>query len=1792
MLNIEGIEIHEEILNQGHFRLHRAVHLSSGSPLLVKLSSLQALGQHSPGQLSREFELIRLFHSDLIVTAYSLRQHREQELLLLEDIKGVPLSQLSTHREPLKLGSFLKLALQLTRALVTIHGKALIHNRIRPDAIFYNPDSGQLQVIDFSRACRLDPLPEPPAGEQLLGEQRTDQKGEQLTSAFAPIASLHPSQYPAADGQQAGPLPSSARDQAMVEELSYASPEYSRRPGRQLDCTSDLYSLGVLLYELLTGTLPFTSQDPLQLAHAHLASRPSAPHSLNPEIPLTLSRIILKLLEKFPANRYQSAVSLQLDLQHGLDDLSAANTISSFEPGCQGLQQRDRSATLHGRELELDQLHQGYAAARRKPTSLIRVSGSAGTGKTALVQAFKDSLAQESVFFLSGKFDQYQRETPFAPLVQCLRELTQLLLGLDQVGLESWKKKILKALGPNARVVIDVIPDLVLVTGRQPELPLLDPTETKTRFERSLKQFIGVIASEDTPLILFLDDMQWADPASLALLDLFLSDQSNRGLLVIAAYRHDELTADHSLRTLIQRNKIREVTLQAIRLHDFSLTQVKTYLERLLPDDCTFLHQLAGLCLEKTNGNPFFLDQFIRTLFHEGHLQIDPESKQWYFDKVQISGSTISENVATLILNRFNQLAPECRQLLQLTACLGNSCSRQTLLRVSELSPEQLDSHLQQAVAQGFLLERCRSDEQPSGSGRPAEGRSGTSETMDPSYTFSHDQIRQAVYLEPDPETRQGYHLTIGRRLLQADGDQYQPRDPFIVASHLNQGHQLLQDREERCQLAALNLQAGQAAFSTVAYDWACSYLETGLALLPEDAWTGGEYQLCLDLHIDCAEAMYLNGSFGSMQKLVLLVEEHARCLLDTIRIYEIEIQALTARNKLNQAVDRALTALRLLDEEIPTNPSKLDLVLAYLKTRYLLRGKESEELLDLPKMENPHKQAAMQILYRIGTAAYYKGADFLALVACKTVQLSLKHGNTSHAAAVGYATFAIMECGLVGDINHGYACGLVALKLQDRFVAQSILPATQFIFANLIQHWKEPLEATLGPLKEAYHHALELGETEHAALALYSYNNRLFQLGSNLEVLAEKMAKSRNILEQIGQEIMTSRQAVAQQAVENLLDPTAEPTRFSGRHYDEEAMIPRHLESGDQTTLFQLYVFSLSQAFLLGEHSWAEAVEEKAWPLVQSSISSAFLPQLYFFSSLTKIQLLAKDHRRSARPLKRKIQANQKKLSTWARHAPCNFLHLFELVQAERYRLAGEDSLATELYEQAIANARQHDFIHYEALAYELAASFYLDKGMELIGTTYLQEAFSRYRSWGAAAKTTQLAAKYSQLGSQPLQALPALAAGTGQDEQGPSGQLSSLDMITMVKTSHALAKEIKLGSFLKSMLEIMMEHAGAEQGMLFLEREEEWLVKIKGRVQGGVIQILQDPVEISSQPLAPQSMVNYVARTRERIILDNAASSTMFRGDAYISSQQSRSVYCAPVLTQDRVICILFLENNLLSGAFSRKQGDLLQYLGYQAAISLRNSILYAELEETVGKMDQEIKKHQQTQRQLLHSEKLSAIGRITASIAHEFGNPLLGLKFLISDIDKHEQLSPKRRQLLEIGLKECSRLQALIRKLRQVSHPSSGEAEPCDIQLILRDTLLFYQKLLESANILLQTHFLPDLPPCKAVKDQITQVATNLILNGVDATRGKGGELIISTWCNGEYLFFSVADNGQGISREDQKQIFEPFFSTKPEVEGTGLGLSVSYGIITAHGGTISVESDPGKGSCFTVKLPQQQ
>ncbi len=1707
-MEIFEYEILDKIDTSDSVVIYRARDRHDNTQVILKVGSHEEPDSEVDIIFRKENELLSSFESDFFLKSRKLFHHNNCPVLVLDGFDGLPLSRRPEMRCQ-TLDEFLNIAIELSALMAELHQVNIFHGNFTPSSVLINSLTGQAKLYDFSLAKKLS----------------SDQD-----ELFAP---------PQLKGN-----------------LNYISPEQTGRMNLPLDFRSDLYSLGVVLYELLTGHVPFSSDDPVEMVHSHIAREPIPPNTINSSVPDPVSQIILKLLSKNVTERYQSAKSLQKDLEECLREYQKTGKLEKFDATHGQSDIFKIPSTLYGRDMERLSLLKPYDLVRKGGIEYLLVSGPAGIGKTFLVQDAAGSFVEAGACFLSGKFDQFRRDTAYAPLIEAFGSLIKHILTLSSEEINGWKMRLQQAVGGNGQVLVQVIPEMELIIGKQTQLSDLEPAETENRFNLVVRNFIRICASQDQPLVLFLDDIQWADSNTLKLLQVLICDSTVGYLYIIGSYRSEEVSEGHPLQQMIDLLADSGHVGKSIELVPLELEQVGRMLEESLDQQTHHVDELAQIIHRKTGGNTCFVIQFLYSLHQEGYLFYKQDAGGWQWDLSSINQMNITDNLVEFMTDRVRRLEGSAQRLIAVAACLGNRFEQGVLAQTVNRPLDEIVTDLELAISKGLLFKI---------------NSQGAVDFPKAQYCFSHDKIHQAAYALFAFVEQQKTHLKIARLLLETKGEQYHSENIFLITGHYNKGIDFVESQSEKEQLIQLNLHAGKRARDSAAFTYAYDYLKNGIKLTDELSWQIS-YDLTLQLYLAAMEAAYLSKDFSLTEELFVKILKNAKSLMDKAGAYEIRIQAYKAQNRLLEAVRTGLAVLRLFGLNYSENPSKLQLIISLFRTKIMLRNKEPEDLFNLPAMANPQFQMITRLVFRTGTAAIFSVPPLLPILGFKLVRLSMQHGNTPQLSLMGLPVYGFLLCSAVGDIETGYRFGKTALRSQKKLYGE-VHPQTQYLFSNLISHWKDHLRDSLPKFLKSYHGLCNLGDLEFAANSAFAYSYRLYFVGMNLQQAEKEMLKYQEAIRQLGQEAHLYRQNLVLQATHDLQSGSAEPGVFQGKYYSEREMLPINQAAGDKTTLLFVYLIKSIHAFLFHKYTQASQWLGLAEENLSSGYSSPIVPLFYFYDSIVRMSCI---HSCSSFEMKRslkKVNSNQKKMRKWAKFAPKNYKHKYELIEAERAAYGGDVKRAMDYFDRAANNAQEQSYLQEEALAWERAAQFYTDINKPYIAANYGRMARYCYNQWGAASKVAQLD------GENPL-------LHSNRDASGSN--LLNIDMISVVKTSRALAEEIVLEDFLKKMMRIMLESAGAQRGVLILERNEKYYVWVKGDTERDTILVIKDGAPDSGENFAI-TVVNYTSRTSENVMLRNAAGEGMFTHDPYIIKHQPKSVFCTPIIHQGKISCILYLENNLTTGAFSPEREELLRHLGAQAAISLHNTYLFSQLSDTVEQLHQEMDKRKHAQEQVLHAEKLAAVGRLSSSIAHEFGNPLMGVKFLLNNLQGKKILSVEDHELIDIGLEECSRMKVLIRNLQQLNRPSIGVKEVLDVHEILDNTLLFQKKLFDRNNITLVKKYDYKIPEIMGVKDQLIQVFINLILNAVYAIPDSGGILSVSTASAGDSVSVTISDTGVGIPEIIQQQIFEPFFTTKPDVEGSGQGLPVSYGIIKSHGGSITVSSSPGEGASFTVNVP---
>jgi histidine kinase len=1766
-LKIPGYEITEVIHEGLHTNVYRAVSDSTSEKVILKVLKAEYPSLEEITRLKHEHSITQNLNIEGIVKVVRLEQ-APYHTLVLEYFGGISLHSF-LKLERLSLASFLEIAVQLAKCLVSLHSHKIIHKDIKPSNIIINPESRIVKLTDFSIASRLD-------------------QEAQFISA----------------GQLEGTL-------------AYISPEQTGRMNRSVDYRTDFYSLGVTFYQMLAGKLPFYSDDALEIIHCHIAKQAPSLLDCNLDVPLTITAIIEKLMAKNAEDRYQSAAGLLADLERCLDELKNTGKINEFLPGeSDRISQLNIPQKLYGREKEVETLLAAFERTSQGESQLFLVAGYSGIGKSSLVHEVHKPIVRERGYFISGKFDQFQRAVPYVSLIQAFQSLMRQLLVEDTTQLKLWKEKLLAALGSNGQVIIDVIPELELIIGTQPPVVELGATERQNRLNQVFCAFVSVFTQKEHPLVIFLDDLQWADIATLKLMQRLMTDSNSQYLLLIAAYRDNEVSPTHPFIVTVEEIQKAGTTVNQVTLQNLNILQVQQLVNDTFNisdnSDVETLHatslrqpnysitqELVSLLYQKTLGNPFFLRQLLKTLYQEDLIKYNFSLNCWNWNLQQIQSVGITNlGIVELMASNISKLPADTQSALQLAACIGASFKLDILAAVSEKTVSDIIKSLWAALQPGLILPLNDYNQAPAEHLLLVcdESTQQCYNEKKLEFRFLHDRVQQAAYsLIPD-NTKQTTHLKIGNLLLNYFSDDLEAHILDIV-NHLNIGINLLSSQLEKEELAKLNLLAGRKAKTANAYHTSVEYLNSGLKFLPDNSWQT-YYDLTLNLYVELIESEYLNANYDSLQQLYEIVLANAKNILDTIKVHEVKIQSCNPQFLPQVAIETGINLLKDLGVTLAEQlPKDIDF----------------EKLENLPTIQDAHQIAVLKILNSLTTAAYQTAPDLLVKIVFTMVDICIRYGN-SEAAAYSY-----VSCGLIsiifGDIELGYKYGLLSLKILDKFNAKAFACKVLMVFNSTTRHWKEHTKFTINKFSEAFNIGVETGDIEFACVSSTYFCVYSFLIGEPLLAVDEKYKKYIAYAESVKQEFTSFFLKIWRQLALNLQDTEQTSCYLVGESFNEDELLPILIESNQLYLLLCVYFSKLMLACIFQQSEQAVEYSHLAAKYVSGASGTMMVLQQIFYESLALLQHYPNVSAQEQEEYLATITANQDKMKIWSFHCSANNQHKYDLVEAEKCRILGQDWQAGKLYSSAVELAAENGYIQEQAIASELAGKFYLESGNTKVAKMYLTDAYYAYQQWGATAKVKDLESRYAYLTA--LKREPRSQITTTTTSTINANKYSSLDSATIIKASQTLSSEIVLSNLLAKLVHLLRENAGAQKICYIAKHGEELFLEAIFTPELDDVQVLQS-LPISKCNILPLSLIDYVQRTLTPLVLDNATKAENFNTDVYIESNQPLSISIFPVIHQNNLLGILYLENNLTKAAFTQDRVELLSVIATQAAISLLNARFYTTLEHRVAERTQEL---HQTQIQLIQSEKMSSLGQLVAGIAHEINNPI---NFIYGNLTHTHNYTQSLFELLEIYQKNypnpveeiietskeidleyihsdlpnilssmkngAGRIKSIILSLRNFARLDEAENKKVNIHEGLDNTLIILQQKLDKVQVIKEYDNLPEIY-CFA--GELNQVFLNLLNNAIDAvaTNPKNNPIIWirTTIKENNHIAITIADNGAGIQPEIQSKIFDPFFTTKPVGQGTGLGLSISHQVVQKHQGQLVCSSQLGVGTEFTILLP---
>ncbi|BAZ36821.1 serine/threonine protein kinase with two-component sensor domain (plasmid) [Calothrix sp. NIES-4101] len=1787
--------------------IYRATKHEGNVTVVIKVLKDDYPALEAIARLKHEYVIAANLDHENIVKILQLENQDNFHAIVFEDFGGISLKQyLENERASLRLT--LQVAIAITKALIYIHSQNIIHKDIKPDNIII------------------------------------ENKQDNNTSDFHPVIKL-------TDFSIASCLSTENIQQANLNKLegtlAYISPEQTGRMNRNLDYRSDFYSLGITLYEMLTGQVPFISDDPLELVHAHIAQQPIPIQKINPDINNTVCAIIEKLMAKNAEDRYQSGKGLLADLEKCWEQLEVSGTIMDFVPGeLEVVSQLFIPQKLYGRESQIQLLLNAFEKTLYGNSELILVSGYSGIGKTALINEVHKPISRTKGHFISGKFDQFKRDIPYSALMQALSGLCEQLLTESSAQLELWRQKIQEAVGNSGQVIIDLIPEVELIIGKQPEALQLEATESQNRFNLVFQKFIKVFAQPEHPLVIFLDDLQWSDTATLKLIQTLIVDSQIQFLLIIGAYRNNEVNSVHPLVTTIGEIE-KTHTVHNIILEPLAQHHVLDLVTDTLHGQASDCESLANLIFEKTAGNPFFLVQLLQVLNQEFLLRFDFNQQKWSWDIKEITTFGVTDKtVVELMVSRIEKLPKSTQEVLQLAACIGNKFNLYVLSMVTEASISETASRLNLALQAGLILPLSENYRIPLLFGERERTNSFDSKQI--SYKFLHDRVQQAAYSLIPEKHKQATHLRIGQLLKTLISQEDLESNILVIVNQLNLAVQLLNTDKEKYELASLNLIAGRKAKKNAAFAVALRYFHVALSLLSINDWQDN-YEFTLGLHVETTEAEYLCGNFDKSQELASISLYKCQNILDQVEFYEIQIQSYTAKGEIKKALEIGVIALKKLGLKLPKQATKNHVLFAFAQTKLVLSGKKIEDLLYLPEMQDPYKLATMKMLMLITPVASLLGSLLLPVMTLAMVRLSVKYGNSIY-STYAYSGYGAVLCDKFGDINLGYRFAQLGIQLISKLNAYSLKAKVYMLYNAMVKHFKDHISQTLPELTEGMQSGIETGDLLFSSYNAYWLVLNIFVCNTNLDIFMKEIDKYLEFVSnnfKLESDIVWLK--VLKQTVLILQKLSLNQIYSTGNYLNTNDLLSLYK---DDASIMRIVCFCNTQtSYIFGDYKAAIIAAQESEKYSDLGFFVYLVNNFYY--SLSLLADIGNISKQDKKKYLHQVKINQKKMKLWAYYAPCNFQHKYDLVEAEMARVLDKNNLANDLYDRAIAGAKANNFIAEEALANELAAKFYIEQGRDKFAKVYMTDAYYSYAKWEAFAKVKDLEDNYPDY---IIRGQDAKSSETKTTAASTSySQTLPLDTSTLIKSSLILSSEVVLEELIAKLMHLVKVNGGAEKVFFIAIHEDELVIEASLNEQNdiAVLQPLTIDIKNNSQNLLPISLVNYVKRTQKPIVLDDANNANNFKNDSYIIANQPKSILVSPIIHNGKMSGILYLENNLTNGAFTKDRLEILKVLSAQAAVSLENARFYSTLESRVQERTQQLQEKNQelkaitkqlqttlkelkrTQSQLVHNEKMSSLGQLVAGIAHEINNPInfiygnlahtasyvesllelidtyqenCGDNPEISDMIEEIDLSYIREdvpKLLNSMRTGAARVRDIVKSLRIFSRLDEAKIKQVDIHESIDSTLMILIQRLGNIQVIKEYGQLPEVN-CYA--GELNQVFLNLITNAIDAISAKTKRettsisdikseneniptiRITTEVANDNRVIIRIADNGVGISDEIKHKIFDPFFTTKDVGQGTGMGLSICYQIITEkHKGSLEFMSSPKEGTTFIINIP---
>ncbi len=1499
MIRFAGYKIIEEISIDSNSIILRGTRNLDNCPIIIKILNKEYPSSKELSDFIREYEIMDRITGDGIMKAYSMEKYNNSRAIIMEDIGGESVDKI-LHSTKLDLVEKLSLAIKMTQCLIQLHKQNIIHKDVNPSNFIWNYKTNQVKIIDFGISA-------------------------ELMREASQCINLN----------------------ILEGSLNYLSPEQTGRINRPIDYRTDLYSLGVTFYELFTEQLPFKGNDELELIYSHIAKTPICPKEINLELPATISDIIMKLMSKTAEERYQSAFGLKKDLEHCLQLLEEKKAVYGLTLGKEDIVDRfEIPHKLYGREEEIEVLINGFEKAASGHCEFLLVSGYSGIGKSSLIHEIRKPITGKKGYFISGKYNQFERAVPYYGITQAIKELIKQLLAQPQSSLDNWKSRLLDAMGLNGQIILDILPELKQIIGPQPQVTELNPLEAQSRFKMIFSKFINVFARKEHPLVIFLDDLQWSDTSTLDLLKYILETGKGKYILFLGAYRDNEVKVGHPLQKLLEELKNGQqgstLPFNQIFLKPLEFSAINQLIADTFHSHPNETKSLTDIILQKTDGNPFFVRRVLSSLYLQGTFTFLSEKGQWTYDLKKVEAIEISDNVVDLLVKSLESLPVSAMDILKLVACIGSQFDLTTVSRISKKSLWELGKDLWVAIEKEIVLPLNNNYRFIN-----TLERDMTPSDLEMRFCFAHDRLRQAVYSLIPERKKCEIHLNIGNEYLKSYRETKQTDAIFDMVNHLNIGRDLIGQKYEKIELADLNIMAGNKAKKSTAYEVALNYFETAKSLLSDEEWSTMPDKF-FALLLELATTALLSGDLlkadNTCEHLSIIADNN----LKKGDVTNIKVLTLIFQGKLNECINEIRNTLLLFNISLPVSDEEIEQKMqeGVLSMQQFLARITVEELVNLPVMNDPEKLMAMELLFQAVPPGRQVNPTLYFLVSLMMFELTCTYG-ISPLSCKCFVNCGVIQGRILGDYETGYKLGEAAFALANKFNAEAEKTSVYFIFPFL-SYWRTHYQESLDYYDIACRTGLETGDLMHLTYAIAHKVHLLMWVGKNLTECKAETENTIDFLKQTKANVPLVLADIVYYTIEKFQTISERNDQLYFEKKDKEMM--ERIESIHNIVyLARFYVYSTYVNIVMDNMEAAAKWNTLADKIIFAGVSDFTIPDHYLFKALILIYKWNDTIPEEQPQIKVTLCNIQQKLKYWAENCPANFEHKYYLICAG-IAIIENNSVDTiiDFFQKAMDSIKNNDFIQIKAICNELFGKFWITRGNETIGKAYIREAHYLYKQWGAYRKVKLLEKQYSHYFVTEDTSLQASSVTKGTISKITH---SSIDMTSIWKSTQAISSEIKIEKLLTILIRIMIENAGAQRGCLLLRNEVDGQFYIEAfqDINSDKIQVIHSLPVTENRKLCLE-IVQYVTRTRETLVIHNACSDDAWQNNSYVIENRIKSVLCMPVIYQNRLKGVVYLENNLSDNVFTSERLEALKILSSQASISIENARLYENMEEKV--------------------------------------------------------------------------------------------------------------------------------------------------------------------------------------------------------------------------------------------------